>query len=67
LPDRLARVPGRRPTFRTKLPQQRNLGRGELKLNEDRRCLIVDGHAVTRIGVRKLLDPDYDVEEASTS
>jgi two-component system, NarL family, response regulator len=35
-------------------------------LNEDRRCLIVDGHAVTRIGVRKLLDPDYDVEEAST-
>lgn len=34
-------------------------------MNEDRRCLIVDGHAVTRIGVRKLLDGDFEVEEAA--
>ncbi len=34
-------------------------------MNDDRRCLVVDGHAVTRIGVRKVLDPDFQVEEAS--
>ncbi len=34
-------------------------------MNDDRRCLVVDGHAVTRLGVRELLDPDFDVEEAS--
>ncbi len=38
--------------------------RGLDELTEDRRCLVVDGHAVTRIGVRRLLEPDFDVEEA---
>jgi two-component system response regulator DesR len=34
-------------------------------LNDDRRCLVVDGHAVTRIGVRGLLESDFEIEEAS--
>jgi DNA-binding NarL/FixJ family response regulator len=34
-------------------------------LKDERRCLVVDGHAVTRIGVREVLDPDFQVEEAS--
>jgi DNA-binding NarL/FixJ family response regulator len=34
-------------------------------LSDDRRCLVVDGHAVTRIGVRELLDSDFKVEEAA--
>jgi len=34
-------------------------------LSDDRRCLIVDGHAVTRIGVRELVHSDFDVEEVS--
>lgn len=29
------------------------------------RCLVVDGHALVRIGVRELLSDRYDVEEAS--
>ena len=36
-----------------------------MELNDDRRCLVVDGHAVTRIGVRGLLGSDYEVEEAA--
>ena len=39
--------------------------KGSLELSDDRRCLVVDGHAVTRIGVRELLDPDFKVEEAA--
>lgn len=35
-------------------------------MTEDRRCLVVDGQPVVRIGVRELLDGQYDVEEAST-
>lgn len=34
-------------------------------MGEDRRCLIVDDHAVTRVGVRGLLDSDFQVEEVS--
>ena len=34
-------------------------------MSEDRRCLVVDGHPVVRIGVRGLLDGRYDVEEAA--
>jgi len=41
------------------------LRRGLTELKGDRRCLVVDGHAVTRIGVREVLDPDFQVEEAS--
>lgn len=34
-------------------------------MNDDRRCLVVDGQAVVRMGVRGLLDGHYEVEEAS--
>jgi DNA-binding NarL/FixJ family response regulator len=34
-------------------------------VNDDRRCLVVDGHAVTRIGVRELLESEYEIEEAA--
>lgn len=34
-------------------------------MSDDRRCLVVDGHAVTRIGVRELLESDFEIEEAS--
>jgi DNA-binding NarL/FixJ family response regulator len=34
-------------------------------LSDDRRCLVVDGHPVVRIGVRGLLHGRYDVEEAA--
>ena len=34
-------------------------------MSEDRRCLVVDAHPVLRIGVRRLMDGRYDVEEAS--
>ena len=37
----------------------------EEALSDDRRCLVVDGHAVTRIGVREVLDPDWEIEEAA--
>src|SRR3712207_2367698 len=33
-------------------------------MNEDRRCLVIDGHPVVRLGVRRLLDDRYEVEEA---
>lgn len=36
-----------------------------MELSDDRRCLVVDGHAVTRIGVRELLESDFEIEEAS--
>jgi DNA-binding NarL/FixJ family response regulator len=34
-------------------------------VSDDRRCLVVDGHPVVRIGVRGLLSHRYDVEEAA--
>jgi DNA-binding NarL/FixJ family response regulator len=34
-------------------------------VSDDRRCLVVDGHPVVRIGVRGLLRGRYDVEEAA--
>jgi DNA-binding NarL/FixJ family response regulator len=34
-------------------------------VNDDRRCLVVDGHALVRIGVRELLADSYEVEEAA--
>jgi DNA-binding NarL/FixJ family response regulator len=34
-------------------------------VSEDRRCLVVDGHPVVRIGVRRLLAGRYVVEEAA--
>lgn len=34
-------------------------------MSDDRRCLVVDGHPVVRIGVRGLLGARYDVEEAA--
>jgi DNA-binding NarL/FixJ family response regulator len=33
--------------------------------NDERRCLLVDGQAVTRIGVRGLIDSDFEVEEVA--
>lgn len=36
-----------------------------MELSDDRRCLVVDGHAVTRIGVRELLESEYEIEEAA--
>lgn len=34
-------------------------------MSDDRRCLVVDGHAVTRIGVHGLLESEYEIEEAA--
>jgi DNA-binding NarL/FixJ family response regulator len=33
-------------------------------VNEERRCLIIDGHPTIRLGVRRLLADRYEVEEA---
>jgi DNA-binding NarL/FixJ family response regulator len=33
-------------------------------VSEDRRCLVIDAHPTVRIGVRRLLNGRYDVEEA---
>ena len=51
--DRAGRsVPGPRP------------GRGAEEMSDERRCLVVDGHPLVRLGVRRLLDERFDVEEA---
>ncbi len=34
-------------------------------MSDDRRCLVLDGHAVTRLGLRRLLDSDFEVDEVS--
>ena len=34
------------------------------RLNEERRCLVIDDHPVVRLGVRGLLAERYEVEEA---
>ena len=36
-----------------------------MEVSDERRCLVVDGHAVTRIGVRNLLGSGFEIEEAS--
>lgn len=33
--------------------------------NEERRCLVIDGHPTVRLGVRRLLADRYEVEEAT--
>jgi DNA-binding NarL/FixJ family response regulator len=33
-------------------------------MTEERRCLVVDDHAVVRLGVRELLEDRYEVDEA---
>ncbi|MGI9020017.1 MAG: LuxR C-terminal-related transcriptional regulator [Solirubrobacterales bacterium] len=33
-------------------------------MSEERRCLVVDGHPLVRLGVRRLLDERFEVEEA---
>jgi DNA-binding NarL/FixJ family response regulator len=34
-------------------------------MSDERRCLVVDGHPVARLGVRRLLDERFEVEEAA--
>jgi DNA-binding NarL/FixJ family response regulator len=34
-------------------------------MSDERRCLVVDGHPMVRLGVRRLLDDGFDVEEAT--
>jgi DNA-binding NarL/FixJ family response regulator len=34
-------------------------------MNDERRCLVVDGHPLVRMGVRSLLDERFEVEEAA--
>ena len=34
-------------------------------MSDDRRCLVVDGHALVRIGVRELLSDRFEVEGAA--
>jgi DNA-binding NarL/FixJ family response regulator len=36
-----------------------------MRLNAERRCLVVDGHPLVRLGVRRLLDDRFKVEEAT--
>ena len=36
------------------------------KVNPDRRCLVIDPQPTVRLGVRRLLDPRYVIEEAGT-
>ena len=38
---------------------------GAYRVTDDRRCLVVDGHALVRIGVRELLSDRFEVEEAA--
>jgi DNA-binding NarL/FixJ family response regulator len=33
-------------------------------MSDERRCLVVDGHPLVRLGVRRLLDARFEVEEA---
>jgi DNA-binding NarL/FixJ family response regulator len=35
-----------------------------MRMSDDRRCLVVDGHPLVRLGVRRLLDDRFEVEEA---
>ncbi len=35
-----------------------------MSVRDERRCLVVDGHPLVRLGVRRLLDERFDVEEA---
>ncbi len=35
-----------------------------MRMRDERRCLVVDGHPLVRLGVRRLLDERFDVEEA---
>lgn len=34
-------------------------------MSDERRCLVVDGHPLVRLGVRRLLDERFEVEEAT--
>jgi DNA-binding NarL/FixJ family response regulator len=34
-------------------------------MNDERRCLVVDGHPLVRLGVRRLLDDRFEIEEAA--
>ncbi len=35
-------------------------------MSDSRRCLVVDGHPLVRLGVRRLLDDRFEVEEAAS-
>jgi DNA-binding NarL/FixJ family response regulator len=39
-------------------------GSGAESMSDERRCLVVDGHPLVRLGVRRLLDERFEVEEA---
>jgi DNA-binding NarL/FixJ family response regulator len=34
-------------------------------MTDERRCLVIDGHPLVRLGVRRLLDERFEVEEAA--
>ena len=34
-------------------------------MSDERRCLVVDGHPLVRLGVRRLLDDTFEIEEAT--
>jgi DNA-binding NarL/FixJ family response regulator len=34
-------------------------------VNDERRCLVIDGHPMVRMGVRRLLGTEYEIEEAT--
>jgi DNA-binding NarL/FixJ family response regulator len=47
-----------------RLPEPTGVSDSGHGVNEERRCLIIDGHPTIRLGVRRLLDDRYEVEEA---
>ena len=47
-----------------RLPEPLGFRRSGHGVNEERRCLIIDGHPMIRLGVRGLLADRYEVEEA---
>jgi DNA-binding NarL/FixJ family response regulator len=38
--------------------------RGQREVSDERRCLVIDGHPVVRLGVQRLLEDRYEIEEA---
>jgi DNA-binding NarL/FixJ family response regulator len=37
---------------------------GNREVSDERRCLVIDGHPVVRLGVQRLLEDRYEIEEA---
>ncbi len=61
----MARMPRPTGSHRSELRFGQIPERGADGMNEERRCLVVDGHPLVRLGVRRLLAERFEVEEAT--